>query len=92
VIRRHNQCVCTLRSNSYPNIETIYEATSRTSDGQNDNSRPELIRLHGSDNYTKDNIVAESHHWLNTVTASADAAMPRPFFSPSLLEFWGLGM
>ena len=60
------------------------EPTDRTSDEHNDTSHTELIQLHGSDTYPKDDILTEPHYWPITATASADAAMPRPFSQGTL--------
>ena len=60
MIRKHAWCVCDLRRTSCPNFDAISDATNRTSDGQNDNSWTELIWLHASDTYTKDDISTNS--------------------------------
>ena len=79
MIKEHVCYVWKLRSVSCPKNEAISGSTNRSSDRQNDNSTAELIRLHGSDTCTEGIVFTESHYWTDTATASADAAMTRPF-------------
>ena len=46
------------------------EPTDRTSDEHNDTSHAELIQLHGSDTYPKDDISTKSHGSVFILSAS----------------------